>query len=177
MKSKIMTVILIVSLTINAGIASAILFRHSIAKKMFCRKPAPAIFRSPVHPFPLYKKLGLTKEQEKEIVKFLEEERKAILPLTKKIHEQRKELFRMIKEGRIDQQKKQKIIQEISGLQAQIENIVVDCIVKTRSVMTSEQIEKLKGIFNKTEEEFFMVPPEDTVPPRLRPPWMGRHWK
>jgi len=171
MKSKIMTAVLIISLALNIGVASAVIFRHAAVRKMFRGGgPGFAMKRAPLDM--LCRKMGISGKQKQEILRVNEETQKTIAPLAGKSHELRKELFNMIKEGKVDEAKKQKIILELSGLQAQIENASVDCIIKTRSFMKPEQAERFNRIFNRMERGLAAMPffadtgPHPQGPPR-----------
>ena len=157
MRSRIMTAVLIISLALNIGVASAVIFRHAAIRKMFrAGGPGFAMKRAPLDM--LCRKMGISGEQKKEILRIHEESQKTIAPLAGRSHELRKELFRMIKEGKVDEAKKQKIILEISGLQAQIENASVDSIIKTRSCLKPEQAKRFNRIFNRMEMGLAAMP-------------------
>lgn len=152
MKSKIMVIVLIISLAINIGVVSMVLYRRVTVKRFWGR--GPTVMGRMHTPRPLHRKLGLTKEQEEKIIKFKEETEKNIFPLRKSLYEKRKELFAMVKSGKIDEKKKQKLLQEVSSLQMQIESITLDDIVRIRNVMTPEQIEKMNKLFSKVEQGY-----------------------
>jgi len=130
------------------------------------------MMRPSLHPF--YKKLDITKEQEKEIVKIQEETEKAISPVSKKMRKQRDELFAMLKKGKIDDAQKKEIIQEISGLQAQSEEIIIDSVIKTRAIMTPEQLEKMDKVLGRFEKNFLRPFPPDTASMAPGPMMKGR---
>ena len=152
MKKTITTVVLVLSLAMNIGVGVKILYHRAAIKHLWTKGPA-AMRGVPRMPF--YRKLDLAKEQEEKITKLHEEMQKKILPLGKSLNEKRRELFAMVKSGKIDQDKKQKLLQEITGLQMQIESITLDNMINVRNVMTPQQLKKMNRSFEKMEPRFF----------------------
>jgi len=163
MKFKIIIIVLIVSLALNVGFASMVLFRHSATKRMFRKGPEIGMMKGPMmHPF--FKKFGITKEQELQLVKLQEETQKAVAPISKEMREQRGKLFKMVKEGKIDDAQKKEIIAKLAGFQIQMDEIIVDSMIKSRTILTAEQLEKMDKILGKFDENFIRPCPSDSGP-------------
>ncbi len=163
MKTKVLIVVLIVSLALNVGFACMVLGRHLGVKRMFQRGPELGMMRGPgTHPF--FKKLGITKEQETQLAKLREETEKAIAPISKDMREQRGKLFKMVKEGKINDAQKKEIIAKISGFQAKLDEIIIDSMIKSRAILTPEQLEKMDKTLGKFDENFLRPFPSDSGP-------------
>jgi len=152
MKSKLMVIVLVISLAINIGIVSVVVHKHFARRGFLGGGPAFFARRAPG---PMFSKmLDLTKEQKDKIGIFQEETHKYTSPLMKNLQEKRKKLFEMVKSGKVDQKKKQELLKEISELQVQIESVTVDSIVKMRGAMTEEQLKKMDKLQGRFEKKF-----------------------
>jgi len=150
MEKKWIVLLIIISLSFNIGTVSIVSYHMMMRKRLAEEMGSPGDMRSNF----MQKKLGISKEQTQQIDSIFSETQKNILPFRKQIDEKKKEMFTMVKNGKIDEGKKEKLLAEISGLQMQIERKMLDSIIETRSKMTSEQREKFDKFFNNPQPRF-----------------------
>lgn len=152
MKSKVLTIILILSLGLNLGIL-ATFSHHWLNKRDFKKGPGEnnRLKRK------MQKELNLTDAQ----VDFMEQDRQnidqEIKSIRKELRKKRIELFTMLDAEPVDSAKADKLIDTISSLQAKIEKTVVGHLVTMKKNLTPEQQQKFRAIMPKG----FMAPPPD----------------
>lgn len=158
MKKKLLLVLLAVSLAFN--LAVLITFgHHSMMRRSFEKGPegASVFFKDKFK-----KTLGLSDQQAELMEKERSEMKKAMQPLRDGLQKKREELFALIDEENVDNAKVDKLIGEISSLQADIEREVVKHSIGIRKNMTPEQRVK----FNEFLKKHFKKPPHGDQPMR-----------
>lgn len=151
MKRKIITVLLILSLGINLGVLVAF-GHHWLLKREFKKWPQGSIW----HRKKMQRVLNLNEEQ----VKLLEQNRlemqKAITPIREELQKKRADLFALLDAQVINDAQVDKLINDISIKQMEIEKRVVEHLLKVRKNLTPKQWQKLK-IFS--QKGFRPMPP------------------
>lgn len=132
MKTKILTILLIISLGINVGVIFAFGFRGRRAPRL-----RPEFRRER-----LQRSLDLTDEQNQMFEKYRKELNNQLAPLREKIHQKRRELLALLKADTIEEEKVNAVLAEIANLQAEIEKNVVHHSIKIRKMLTPEQQKK-----------------------------------
>jgi len=151
------TILLVISLAFNVGIVSIIGYRMAERKKWMREGGPPRDVRENF----MQKNLGLSKEQAGEIDDIFKETQKEILPFIKELDKNRKEIFALVKEEKIDESKKERLLAEMSRLQMEIEKRMLNNIIETRSKMTAAQRGKLEKMFNGQPRGFAEEGPPD----------------
>lgn len=144
MKDKIILVVLIISLSINAGVVIAF-FLHNPLSLLLEREP------SPWKNGQFFNHLDLTQEQTERIHNMKQETFSQIAPLKNKIHETRRELMDIIKQEIPDKAKAENLIHEIGELRSQIEFLIFQNMAGVKKMLTSDQQTRF---FNFVEKRF-----------------------
>jgi len=152
MKNKILIIVLILSLAVNAGIIISMAF-HVNAIRKFVRGEPFEMKRNPIVRN-IERKMGLSKIQTEEINKIMSQAMEDVKPLRQQIMEKRKELMAMLSGDKIDPNKKKKLLDDIFALQRQVEEKIIDNMVSIRQKMTPEQRQKMNKFFDKRMDMF-----------------------
>jgi len=87
--------------------------------------------------------LGLTDSQRKTLKSLLQAYASEALPLRIKLMSLRFELLQLIRDPNVQSQILLERQKKISELQANLDSLLLSCLIKARSVMTKEQLEQL----------------------------------
>ena len=156
MKKKLLLVLLAVSLAFNLAVI-ATFGHHWMMRKCFAKNPegGPMFFNPKFE-----KSLGLTDKQAEFLEKDRAEMKKIMEPMRDELRNKREELFTLIDEEKVDNAKVDKLIGEISSMQANIEREVVKHSIGIKQNMTPEQRAKFKEFLHK----HFKKPPHGGPP-------------
>lgn len=148
MKSKLLMVLLILSLGFNIGFM-ATFGHHWLMKKEFANCPKENSW----HKAKVKKMLNLTDEQVQVMEKDRKELQYVINPIREELKNKRTELFNLLDTDNIDKAKLEKLIAEISSLQMAIEKNVIEHSINIRKNLTPEQQKKFKTFLKKGFEK------------------------
>lgn len=154
MKMKIVTLLLIVSVSFNVGILF-FFSNHWAMKKGFSGRRSSREYHWLKDR--MRKELALTDDQARYIEKGRREFEADILPIKKELQQKRKELFTLAAGESIDDVKMDQLIQDITRLQITMERSVIIHMREVKKSLTPEQQEK----FRETIERGFMKMPFD----------------
>jgi len=139
MKLKILIILLIVSLALNLGILVKVVFKPVPAE--------PAQKASCIHSqwkdSPICVKLNLSDPQVRQMEKYREQFQERISPLQLELEKERLKLFQVLKQETLAQGDADKILQQISHLQTEIQKSFI------------QHFFQIKGIFDKDQQEQF----------------------
>lgn len=141
MKTKLLIILLVISLGINAGVIFAFGFRHWHAKRL-----RPEFRRERLQ---LQRSLDLSEEQNQLFEKYRKELNNQLSPLREKIRQKRRELLGLLKTEEIDEEKIDKLLSEIAELQSEIEKTVVRHSIQIRKILTPAQQKKFIGFLEQ----------------------------
>ena len=143
MKSKVITIILIVSLGINIGLLASYVYHKFTGKKSEERDISKRGWRRGK----LRHKLKLDENQLKKVEVMQEATYLKINPIRDTLKIRREELANLLKNTQLDKSKLQNLITEIADLQAEIELIYSEQIWQMKEVLTSEQQQQFFKLF------------------------------
>ncbi len=143
MKSKVITVILIISLGINIGLLASYVYQQITGKKIEERGVSKRGWRRGR----LRHKLKLDENQLKKAEAMQETTYLKINPIRDTLKIRREELTNLLKNSQLDKSKLQNLIKEIANLQAEIELIYSEQIWQMKEVLTSEQQQQFFKLF------------------------------
>lgn len=153
MKTKIMVILLVLSLAFNLGIIVTFGY-HKLSRRDFRKE----FDRAGGYRNRMQKMFNLSEEQVRFMEQDREEAQKEIKPIMDELQKKRAELFALLNADNIDNTKVEKLINDIALLQVKIEKNVVSHLIKVRKNLTPEQQEKFKAIIPKG---FMKMPPEE----------------
>lgn len=157
MKSKILIILLIISLAVNAGIIASMAF-HANAIRRFVRGEPFEMKHNPIVRS-IERKMGLSKIQTDEVNKIMSQAMEEVKPLRQQIMEKRKELIPVLTSDKIDKGREKKLLDEIFVLQRQVEEKTIDNMAMIRQKMTPEQKQKMDKFVEKRMDMFSPPPP------------------
>lgn len=143
MKSKILTILLVISLSLNIGIGLTMGYHWWKMKEFKGSR------RHESHEHFMQKKLSLTSEQIKQMDSSREKTRIEIMPLRNELRQKRMALFTLIRDEKASEPKINKILTEISDLQMKIEKKVISEAINSRKILTAEQRKIMDELFEK----------------------------
>lgn len=130
MKDRIILILLIISLAMNAGIIGTMLYRRSQPDRNF-RVCMPEDFRP----------MNLNEEQKMQLHLLADEFRTDNDSIFYEIHMKRVHLTELLRQDRVDSQSVCELIDEIALLQAQSEKQMILNIHEVKKILTPEQFE------------------------------------
>lgn len=145
MKSKVITVILIISLGINIGLLASYVYQQLTGKRIEERDVTKRGWRRGR----LRYKLKLDEDQLKKVEIIQETTYLKINPIRDTLKIRREELTNLLKNSQLDKSKLQNLIKEIANLQAEIELIYSEQIWQMKEILTSEQQQQFFKLFNR----------------------------
>jgi len=144
MRSKILMILLILSVGFNIGVL-ATFGHHWLMKKEFDKWPKESSW----HMSKFKKMLNLSDEQALSLEKDRKILQDTITPIRVELKNKRTELFNLLDTDNIDNVKLDKLIADISALQMAIEKNVIEHSVNVRKNLTPEQQKKFKAFLKK----------------------------
>jgi len=150
MKTKVLLILLIISVGLNLGV----LIEHGHYWMM--RREFAAKKDGLQHSKRLQKKLNLTEAQVKLLAADHEKMEKIVDPIKNELRAKRTELMGILAAENVDEAKANALIGQISALQSKLEKIVLDNAINMRKNLTPEQQKKFKELLHK---DFDMPPP------------------
>jgi len=139
MKLKILTILLIVSLALNLGIIVKVVFKSAPVEP----SQQAACINSQWKDIHICQKLNLSGQQFQQMEKYREQFQNQIAPLQSELKKERLKLFQVLKQETLVQEEANKILQQISHLQTEIQKSFI------------QNFFQIKGIFNKEQQERF----------------------
>ena len=143
MKTKVINIILIISLGINIGLLASYVYHQLTGKKIEERD----IFKRGWRRGRLRHKLKLDENQLKKAEAMQETTYIKINPIRDTLKIRREELTNLLKNSQLDKPKLQNLIKEIANLQAEIELIYSEQIWQMKEVLTPEQQQQFFKLF------------------------------
>lgn len=112
----------------------------------WAQEPPPKPEHPPCHEMMMdkFEKLDLSAEQAEQIESIKNETKRAIIPVKAEIELKEIDLQNEMKKDNLDRAKIMKITKEINALELKIKETHIDEKLKVHSVLTPEQIEKLR---------------------------------
>ena len=144
MKSKVITIILIISLGINIGLLASYVYQQLTGKRIEERDVTKRGWRRGR----LRHKLKLDEDQLKKAEAMQETTYLKINPIRDTLKIRREELANLLKNSQLDKSKLQNLIKEIANLQAEIEFIYSEQIWQMKKVLSPEQQQQFFKLFN-----------------------------
>jgi Spy/CpxP family protein refolding chaperone len=145
MKRKIIIIVLIVSLALNIGVILSF-GRHWMLKREFRKGPEGenSWIKNRIK-----KELNLTDEQVKVMEQDRLELRQLTAPIKDDLRKKRAQLFTLLNDDKVDNAKVDKLIDEISLLQAKVEKTVINHLSSMRKNLTPEQRSRFRSFMQK----------------------------
>lgn len=145
MDKKVLVVILVISVAINAATMFTLGYfwwtRHGdVDQKTLVHPPRM------MHDWQqtrMAKELGLSHQQIEEMRKANEEMRIAMQPLREELFKKRQELMSLLRDEEMDRAKADLLIEQIAGLQAEHDAQIFDRLLVMKSILTPEQRQRL----------------------------------
>jgi Spy/CpxP family protein refolding chaperone len=145
MRRKLLITVLILSLGLNAGVFVSVFFHHMRAK---CFKEGVQKESSWMKKH-IKNKLGLSDDQAANLEKGREEMRLKTVDIRNLLSKKRGELFTMVKNTDTYTNEMDKLITEVSVLQADMERNIVKHAISTKKVLNPQQMEKFHKMMEK----------------------------
>ena len=149
MKTKILIVVLIISLGINVGVIFTAGYRWQQEKG---RQKCSGLTTGQEYCWnrsALCKNLNLSSEQVPILEKYREELQSQTLPLREELRLKRLELFNLAKGENNQDEKIDSLVNDIARLQSEIEKKVIQHSIKVKEVLDPEQQKKFNNLFQQ----------------------------
>lgn len=140
MKDRIILILLIISLAMNAGIIGTMIFKRAQFQRDF-RNRMPDEF----------KPMNLNEEQQMQLRSMADAFRDDNDSLFSEIHMKRVHLTELLRQEEVDSQTICTLIDEIALIQAQSEKKMILNIQKVKSILTPEQFEIMMQTFGRRD--------------------------
>ncbi|MFB0509409.1 MAG: Spy/CpxP family protein refolding chaperone [bacterium] len=144
MKTKIVIIILVISLGINVGFVASYVYQQLTVKRFEERDIAKRSWRRGG----LRRKLNLGENQLKAIEAMQEKASLKMQAVRETLKIKREDLTGLLKKPQLDKSRLQTLIKEIANLQAEIELVLSENIWQVKEVLTPEQQQQFFKLFN-----------------------------